>query len=643
MKRHVGRSIAVSATREAAQRCPAGGGDLYVHLGQTADNAPIAEVNPNGRVAGPSDVRNLIGSGFRNFFDKPDDTQVFRFRGKPVDHSPAVQTALRTALMKLAYALESRKANEDPPDHTEADKAGRTNVKPGDNPNLPSGYTYLLQLMAHDIVRSASSLARTDDGRIALNNDRSAKLRLESIYNGGPETSPLLYEAVGADGNVPKSYLRLGPLDTGNAFACPFRDLARLDLSRTAAETKQSVQDPRPPAAPTTPAAPGDMPKPKVLGPLPDVLVGDSRNDDHPIISQLAVVFHLLHNGLVKWAEDIPVKSYASNAWEAAMDRYYYARTASTLIFRNILRHDVMKRLLHPTVYELYASPTPPSVFEWDGRIPLEFSHGALRVCHAMPRGHYVLNERSDFNLIDVLMENSANHPNKMPLREFWAVAWSNFFDLDLANRENINLSARLGPRYDAQTQVAPLFDKFDETNKPGLAYRDMLSAALAGLWSVSALTAKLADASEPRLAALFEETGLADAATRTAALRQWLDRTSLDGHKMTDDELDALAVDPPLPFFLMFEAMNDPDSRGLRLGPLGSVIVAAVIFGILHADPITPPGKGSLEEQLGHLRENVFGTGGATLPFPRLDSMPDLITFVSKLHGLAGARPRFI
>jgi hypothetical protein len=651
MKKHGGKSIAIGTTREVARLTPAAGRDrsagrcnLYVH--RCPADASRARVNVTGAAA--SDARNLIGRGFCNFFGQPNDDQVFRYQGKsvyptPIDPAPAIQTPLRITLMKLAYALEGPKASDGAPAYNEDDKAGRKNVDPGDNPNIPSGYTYLLQLVAHDMVHSASSLARTDDSRVALNNDRSAKLRLEAIYDGGPEASPLFYEAAGADPNMPKSYLRLGPLNTGNAFTCPFRDLARLDLSRAAADTKQRVEDPPPPAGPAAPepAPAGDAPRTTVLVPLPDVMVGDNRNDDYAILSQLTVVFHLLHNGLVKWAEDVPVEHYASNPWEAAMDRYYFARTAAVLIFRNILRRDVMKRLLHPAVYELYDGKPPPDVFKYDGRIPLEFSHGAFRVCHAMPRGRYVFNERRDFFLNDVLLENSTNRPNNMPLPEFWAVAWSYFFDLDPGNRENVNLSSRLRPRYDPQTQVAPLFDKFDETSKPGLAYRDMLSAALAGLWSVPAMMAKLADAKEPKLANLFKEAKLANNATRETVVRKWLDQTFLDGHEMTDDEKDALAKDPPLPFFLMFEAMYDPDSRGLRLGLLGSVIVAAVIYGILDADPITD--KNSLDEQLSYLRDSIFGSEGATLPFPRLDSMSDLITFVSKLHGLAGAKPRFI
>jgi hypothetical protein len=371
-------------------------------------------------------------------------------------------------------------------------------------------------------------------------------------------------------------------------------------------------------------------------------MAGDRRNDDHPILSQLTVVFHLLHNGLVKWAEDnINHKDHADNPSEAAFDRYYFARMASTLIFRHILRHDVLKRLLHSKIYELYSRTTPPEIGIFNGRIPLEFTHGALRVCHAMLRDHYKFNDHAPFSLTQVLRENADSLPLNMPLREFWAVAWSNFFDIDPKNRKNVNLSARLRPHYNDQTIVDPPFGKFDSTGKLGLAYRDMLSAALAGMWSAPALTRWLADQKfDPEVAKVFESAKLADADYRESALKDWFDRTC----ELDADESDALAKDPPLPFFLMFEAMDDPDSRGLRLGPLGSIIVGSVVFGILNQDPIMA-GEATmpLNCQICSLYENVFGKDAKRFPYPAPDDMAKLIRLVAELHELEGTKPRFI
>ena len=57
------------------------------------------------------------------------------------------------------------------------------------NPNLPSGYTYLLQFIAHDMVNTSISLAVTRGRRFGFGNARQQPLTLETIYGGGPEVS----------------------------------------------------------------------------------------------------------------------------------------------------------------------------------------------------------------------------------------------------------------------------------------------------------------------------------------------------------------------------------------------------------------------------------------------------------------------
>lgn len=626
MEKHGGMSVALAASRKSAAS-----GGVATH-GLAANHglaAHVAHLNlPGGATDGDnadkSDVRNLVGKGFCHLFGRPGDKEVFRYDENLIKHTPEVQGPLRTALMKLAYALESDNAKTGVTSYDDPAEA-----KNDENQCIPSGYTYLLQLVAHDLVQSVSPLGVTDDGRIALNNNRAAPLRLDSIYNGGPQNSPLLYEPDPTDRMAPGPSLRLGPLDTKKAFVCPFRDLARVDLTTAIEDVNRQVANP---------AAPPRTPR------LRDVLIGDARNDDHALLSQLTVVFHLLHNGLVKWTEEnLTDEVHADNGQEKVIDRYYFARMAATLIFRNILRFDLMPRLLHPAIYNLYEGATRPKVFTFEGWMPLELTHGALRVCHAMLRQKYQFNKGNSFDLAAVLDENSANRVS-MPLPEFWAVAWSYFFDInDSAKDGLLNLSLRLRPRYQNQTQVESIFAKFDETTKPGLAYRDMLSAALAGLWSASAMMDKLAKSPDPALAEVFRKATLADEPYRTKVIRTWLEKTSAGVHAFDAAELDALAKDPPLPFFLMFEAMKDKGSSGMHLGPLGSLIVAAVIYGILDADPLAPRDKNSLAEQLDDLHDNVLGGAVKKLDFPELKSMASLIHFVAERNGLTNATPPFI
>lgn len=555
----------------------------------------------------------LVGSGFRNFLGKLGPNEVFRFKGQPIDRKN--QGELRTAIAKLAFALEYP-------------NVGVNSVAM--NPGIPSGYGYLMQFIAHDLVASASSLGRNDSSRMAVNNNRSAKLRLESIYGDGPEGSPLLYEPSRtgdlATPRAPLTHLRLGPLNTKKESTCPFRDLARVNLTK-------AVDDITPGVHTSAPSA--------VLPGLPDVIVGDPRNDDHAIISQLTVVFHLLHNGLVEKTKGMATHSRFA---EAGFKRYFYARMATTLIFRNIIRRDVMERFLHTAVYSHYKVDKPLFLDALDDAIPLELTHGALRVCHSMLRDDYKLNDGPDlFQLSHILEENSLHKATDMPLPENWAAAWSLFFKIE-GKATPRNTSLLLGPHYNQQLATEKVFPPIDGVmvgDRPtmGLAYRDMLSAALAGMWSVPALIKRLSEGESP-VAKLFDQWPLADRATREAALRHWL---SNRGVEMTAEELDTLAEDPPLPFFLMFEALED--GKGERFGLLGSIILAEAIFGILNRDLIVPCDPlAPLDKALEALGREVFEDELWIPAFPeKLDTMAHVISFVADMHGLKDAQPKFI
>ncbi|HET7718847.1 MAG TPA: hypothetical protein VFK43_02690, partial [Acidimicrobiales bacterium] len=64
----------------------------------------------------------------------------------------------------------------------------------GDNPDIPSGYTYLGQFVDHDITFDpVSSLDRVNDPD-ALNTFRTPRFDLDSLYGRGQADSPYLYD-----------------------------------------------------------------------------------------------------------------------------------------------------------------------------------------------------------------------------------------------------------------------------------------------------------------------------------------------------------------------------------------------------------------------------------------------------------------
>ena len=119
------------------------------------------------------------------------------------------------------------------------------------------------------------------------------------------------------------------------------------------------------------------------------------------------------------------------------------------------------------------------------------------------------------------------------------------------------------------------------EANSMGLAYRDLISSALVNMWSVAALIEEIKRV-KPEFIALSRL--LSDADYRAERLKGWLASKDEDQYNRLQDPADvaSIAQDPPLPFFILFEAADDPECRGMRLGVLGSILVAEVVLGAL-------------------------------------------------------------
>ncbi|MFO1057294.1 MAG: hypothetical protein U1E53_10040 [Dongiaceae bacterium] len=138
--------------------------------------------------------------------------------------------------------------------------------------------------------------------------------------------------------------------------------------------------------------------------------------------------------------------------------------------------------------------------------------------------------------------------------------------------------------------------------------YREMVRAG-AGMRPVGTLIEALGldGPDQPRL--------LAQPAYRRAVLAEWLalpGGLGIPAYRLTDEDVAALSEDPPLPFFLLFEAMVL--GQGRRLGPLGSVLLSEALAAPL-ARTLDGPADPGLERQ-------VFPGG---MP----DCMPALIRWV--------------
>jgi hypothetical protein len=475
-----------------------------------------------------------------------------------------------------------------------------------DNPALPAGYTYLLQFVAHDMIDSTATFRALGREATELRNRRATRLRLDTLYGNGPESCPFAY-APSADA-TPRTRLRLG------AFASPTAGyLASL------APPRRDV--------PRAAGAPGGM---------GDVLLADGRNDSNTNLSQMTVLFSALHNAIL---ERLPSPRHwdpGSAARLTPAARFACAREATTLLYRAMIRADLLPRLLHPAIWAAYRDADAEALLDagTDPGLPVEFSTGAFRFGHAMVRSDYRINDGSRQELFGVLMRTSRGMAAPLPNGPDWAVSWRHFFEL---RRDTApNPSHTLRPRYAGDLQLAQRFGAIDGTGTIGLAYRDLMSAALADLWSVPALYREVA----ARRGALLHGCALADTAERERRLADWLSRyPSVTG--FTDSDIQAIAHNPPLPFYILFEA--EQESAGGALGRLGSVLVAEAILGTLLRDPLPSEAAAG-----GNVATALAWLGNTLLGEPCLASvaharhMRDLVAIAATATGMGTDIPPF-
>jgi hypothetical protein len=444
------------------------------------------------------------------------------------------------------------------------------------NTRIPAGYTYLLQFVAHDLVDTNIPFWAAAEAGVPSRNMRDEPLALDTLYGGGPTICPMAFEPAGM---MPDSriHLRLGQiLDAdrlGLTGACPYRDTARLKVPNAPPEGE-----------------PDDASQ---------VFLADVRNDSSTLLGQIIVLFSIVHNAVA-----------TKLATLGPQQRFAHASTAVRTMYYAIIRNDLMKLLLHEPVYNtLNARKADSNDWLWHGRgIPLEFSHGAYRVGHAMVRPFYKFNVDADtFPIASVLQGPIPGEDVRSPLPSTWIVEWANFFALG----GTPNYSLKLSIHQQLPLDYPGLFNPVAANSPDHMTLRDWLSAA-------NARTARI-DVLIQAAGQHYPDLKFLDG----AAIQQWLTEVTqsslgtADAKTIVTQNAALLATDLPLPLYVLLESQRDSTIVGAHLGPLGSIIVGETIFRRL----VTEEAK--LASQLPAAKQ-ALGPDWASIQ--SITSMPDLV-----------------
>jgi hypothetical protein len=261
-------------------------------------------------------------------------------------------------------------------------------------------------------------------------------------------------------------------------------------------------------------------------------------------------------------------------------------------------------------------------------------------------RSNYTINSDTTQGIERAVLRTSQRSLGEGPLDADWLVDWARFF-LPAASGTpasqpdgGINFAHEIGPQYASSLgQLSVIFSK-DPAEGQGLAYRDLRSAAYAGLWSVPALCNEL------------RQQGLQDIVPDYGEwkpkIAEWLRRAFLDPFMaFPDAAVEAIANDPPLPFFVLYEAANSAahgEVPGHRLGAVGSILIAETIYGALLRHPIAFESAPTLTQRIRDCCGALLGDPFALLRAPggterdlEIGDMPKLLQFMADNGAFAG------
>ncbi len=479
------------------------------------------------------DVRGLY-STTRSSTENGRFGRMFRWLEAAAHPEDALMTL--GALMQHGEFAERRAAGDSQIDTP----IGKTEPE-DENPTIPAGYTYLGQFIDHDITFDPVSSLQARNDPDALEDFRTPRFDLDSLYGRGPVDQPYLYKRGGLK-------FLYGPERRPAGVTA-----SRPDLPRNSEQV---------------------------------ALAGDKRNDENMLVSQIHTLFKQFHDRMIEeLAKTVPEPKLFEEAQRLV--RWHYQWIILNDYLPRIVGRKMTEAVLGRKLGGMVSSEWRPNLRFYRPRssayMPVEFSVAAFRFGHSMVRPSYSLSEAivdgsdKEFHRIPLFSDRKddlANLNGFRPLPANWGVDWSFFFDGLRKAPAGFRIPQ---PSYRLNTRLVDplsLLPEFKTHGIRSLAQRNLLRGLSMGLPSGQNVAAALGI--EP----------MSDA-------QLW----SSTGKDRDKDWKKLLAATPqfegsaPLWFYILREAQNTrkkgvKDSRGgHHLGPVGGRIVAEVLVGLAWSD----------------------------------------------------------
>jgi hypothetical protein len=299
--------------------------------------------------------------------------------------------------------------------------------------------------------------------------------------------------------------------------------------------------------------ADNDVPR-EPQSPIPShdraALIGDPRNDENVIVSQLHLAFLRAHNAIV-----------------GAGSTFNQARTLLRQHYQHIVLSEYLPTVADPAIVSSilqngnrFFNPSDAAFF-----MPLEFSFAAFRFGHTMVRDQYDFNinfgpqgrlSTAPLSLLFTFTALSGQLGESLTLPENWIIEWERF-----VGTSNTNFARQLDTKL-----VEPLFALQSLEGVPGaddgarLAERNLLRGYLVRMPTGQAVATAIGET--PLTAQQIRDAAVSP--VQVAALQAG----SFDSRT-------------PLWYYILAEARH-AGNQGNHLGPVGSTIVAEVLIGLI-------------------------------------------------------------